>query len=130
MKYIWGTADWQTSAQGESKCFLLANGLGGYCSQTVIGSNARNDHALLISAEVAPSERWTMVSRLDETLYVNGEAYVLASQSFVTKTQNQTGFHYLKRFALDGLPEWEYLVKGVTVRKRLVLVHGTVAGYR
>ena len=124
MKYILGTADWQTAAQGESKCFLLANGLGGYCSQTVIGSNARNDHALLISAEVAPSERWTMVSRLDETLYVNGEAYVLASQSFVTKTQNQTGFHYLKRFALDGLPEWEYLVKGVTVRKRLVLVHG------
>lgn len=125
MKYTLGRGDWQNMSQGESRCFLLTNGLGGYCSQTVIGSNARNDHGLLIAAKTAPSERWTMVSRLDEIIYVDGCAFDLASQSYVTKTQNRQGYRYLSRFQLDGLPEWEYMVQGVQVIKRLVLPYGT-----
>ena len=125
MRYVLGKGDWQTKAQGESRCFLLANGLGGYSSQTVIGSNARNDHAVFISAKVAPSERWTMVSRLDEVLYIDGKAYDLASQSYVTRTQDQEGFHYLNRFVMDGIPEWEYMAEGVRVVKKLMIPYGT-----
>lgn len=125
MRYILGKGDWQTAAQGESRCFLLTNGLGGFCSQTVIGSNARNDHALLISANVAPSERWIMIHRMDEVLYVDGKAYDLSSQSYVNRTQNTEGYRYLNQFELDGLPKWEFMADGVRVIKRLVLPYGT-----
>ncbi len=124
MRYVLGKGDWQTASQGESKCFLLANGLGGYSSQTVIGSNARNDHAAFISAKVAPSDRWTMVSRFDEVLYVNGKAFDLTSQSYVTKTQDQHGFIYLNRFVMDGMPEWEYMAEGVRVIKKMMMPYG------
>lgn len=124
MKYCLGKGDWATAAQGESHCFLLVNGLGGYCSQTVIGSNARHDHGLLIAADPAPSERYAMVRQLEEILHVDDKSYVLSSQSFVTKTQNQQGYRYLNRFELDAIPTWEYMAAGVVVRKRISMVYG------
>ena len=125
MRYNLGKGDWQTRRQGQSRSFLLTNGLGGYCSQTVIGSNARGDHGLLIGAQTAPSKLWTMVQRLDEILYIDDSAFVLSSQSFVTETKNKEGQQYLDRFCLDCLPEWEYTAEGVRVIKRLGVVYGT-----
>lgn len=124
MKYVLGRADWRTLAQGEEHCFLLTNGLGGYCSQTVIGSNARGDHSLLMAAVTAPSERWSMVKRMDEVLYVDGHRYDLASQACVTETQNREGYRFLDVFCYDGLPRWEYTAEGVRVEKRLVMPYG------
>ena len=43
-----GRADWKNAARGEEQCFLLTNGLGGYCSMTVIGALTRDDHGLLM----------------------------------------------------------------------------------
>ena len=39
-------SEWMDFRSGEKKCFLLTNGLGGYCSLTVMGNAARNDQAL------------------------------------------------------------------------------------
>lgn len=125
MKYCLGRADWKDLKQGESHCFLLGNGLGGYCSQTVIGSNARHDHNLMVAAVVAPSKRMAMVRRVDEVLCVDGRRYDLASQAYVTEAWNQEGYRYLNRFTLDGLPVWEFMADGVRIEKRLVFVHGT-----
>ena len=36
-------SEWMDFRSGEKKCFLLTNGLGGYCSLTVMGNAARND---------------------------------------------------------------------------------------
>ena len=49
MKFIYGKNDWSTIERGEENCYLLTNGLGGFSSLTMIGSNARNDHALLMA---------------------------------------------------------------------------------
>ena len=43
-------SEWMDFRSGEKKCFLLTNGLGGYCSLTVMGNAARNDQALLMGA--------------------------------------------------------------------------------
>ena len=36
-------SEWMDFRSGEKKCFLLTNGLGGYCTLTVMGNAARND---------------------------------------------------------------------------------------
>ena len=43
-------SEWMDFRSGEKKCFLLTNGLGGYCSLTVMENAARNDQALLMGA--------------------------------------------------------------------------------
>ena len=64
MDFYLGRSDWKTLQRGEEHSFLLVNGLGGYCSQTVICSNARHDHNLLTAALVAPTKRFAMVRRI------------------------------------------------------------------
>ncbi|MDY3730930.1 MAG: amylo-alpha-1,6-glucosidase [Candidatus Choladocola sp.] len=125
MKYILGRSDWKNLQRGEEHSFLLVNGLGGYCSQTVIGSNARHDHNLLTAALVAPTKRFAMVRRMEEILHVGTNTYRLDSQSYVTSADDALGFRYLDSFFYDGLPCWEYRAEGVRVTKRLTLVYGT-----
>ena len=86
MDFYLGRSDWKTLQRGEEHSFLLVNGLGGYCSQTVIGSNARHDHNLLTAALVAPTKRFAMVRRIEEILHVGSNAYRLDSQAYVTST--------------------------------------------
>lgn len=125
MDFYLGRSDWKTLQRGEEHSFLLVNGLGGYCSQTVIGSNARHDHNLLTAALVAPTKRFAMVRRIEEILHVGSNAYRLDSQAYVTSSDDAAGFRFLDSFFYDGLPFWEYMAEGVRVTKRLTLVYGT-----
>ena len=125
MDFYLGRSDWKTLQRGEEHSFLLVNGLGGYCSQTVIGSNARHDHNLLTAALVAPTKRFAMVRRIEEILHVGSNAYRLDSQAYVTSSDDAVGFRFLDSFFYDGLPSWEYMAEGVRVTKRLTLVYGT-----
>ena len=125
MDFYLGRSDWKTLQRGEEHSFLLVNGLGGYCSQTVIGSNARHDHNLLTAALVAPTKRFAMVRRIEEILHVGSNAYRLDSQAYVTSSDDAAGFRFLDSFFYDGLPSWEYMAEGVRVTKRLTLVYGT-----
>ena len=99
----------------EKKCFLLTNGLGGYCSLTVMGNAARNDQALLMGALKAPTVREHLISNVWETLEVDGEETELFSQEFVNWTQNVEGFRFLEGFEMGSLPVWFYRVKGIEI---------------
>lgn len=66
MRYIYGKIDWSDGNRGQENCFLLTNGLGGFSSQSMIGSNARNDQALLMACLHAPVDRYHMVTRIEE----------------------------------------------------------------
>jgi len=124
MKFIYGKYDWKTMDKGQENCYLLTNGLGGYSSLTEIGSNTRNDHALLMACMVAPNHRYHMITRMEEQLSVCNKKYNLSSQEFVNHAKNQTGYYYLNQFSFKDYPIWIYQVKGVEIKKQLVLVHG------
>ena len=100
-------SEWMDFRSGEKKCFLLTNGLGGYCSLTVMGNAARNDQALLMGALKAPTVREHLISNVWETLEVDGEETELFSQEFVNRTQNVEGFRFLEGFEMGSLPVWE-----------------------
>ena len=56
MRFVYGKDSWRKIQQGEERGYLLTNGLGGFSSLSMIGSNARNDHALFMAALQAPTK--------------------------------------------------------------------------
>ncbi|MFV0344101.1 MAG: amylo-alpha-1,6-glucosidase [Anaerocolumna sp.] len=152
MKFIYGKNDWKTLERGQENCYLITNGLGGYSSQTMIGSNARNDHALFMACTIAPNHRYHLVTKVDEEVSfikvdnnnLSGQREIsdscvkeqgidqssqkqgieLSSQEYVNHTKNKTGYCYLNQFTFEHYPSWLYQVDGVEIKKLVVMAHG------
>lgn len=60
--------------EGHSRCMLLTNALGGYCSVTDHFAVKRCDQGILIGAVKAPCERQTVVHRLREILRIGTDS--------------------------------------------------------
>ena len=73
MKFLYGKQDWKTFDRGEENCYLMANGLGGFSSLSMIASCSRNDQAVLMACTHSPNHRFNMVHRLEEVLELGGE---------------------------------------------------------
>jgi predicted glycogen debranching enzyme len=123
MKFIYGKHDWNTMARGQENCYLLSNGLGGFSSTTILGSVARNDHALFMACTTAPNHRYHMISRMEEKLQVAGKEVILSSQEFVNYTKNQEGYRYLQQFNFDLFPNWLIQYDGIEIKKTIVMRH-------
>src|SRR5579862_5179544 len=106
-----------------SKEWLETNGLGGFASSTVVGLNTRRYHGLLVGCVRPPVERVLFLSKLEETLIVDGQRYELSANLF-PGTIHPEGYRYLVRFRLDPWPVWTYRVNEVELEKALFLVHG------
>lgn len=124
MKVRLGRFCWQNFRRGQETCFLLTNGLGGYCSLTVAGDTSRNDHALFMAAEKAPNKRIQLISNMAEILLIDGEEVSLYSQEFVNRTKNAQGFRYLEGFEMEAFPVWFYRVKEIEIEKTIVMLQG------
>ena len=128
MRFIYGKADWKNAERGIENGFLLTNGLGGFCAQTVTGANARNDQAVLMGCTEAPTKRINLVNRIEEELWIdNGEScgkVGLSSQQYVDCTKNAAGEKYLQSFVYDIFPEWVYQAGGVEVVKTMAMAYG------
>ena len=48
---------------GLEKEWLITNGIGGYSSSTIIGSNTRKYHGLLVAPLTPPARRFLILSR-------------------------------------------------------------------
>ena len=128
MRFIYGKADWKNAERGIENGFLLTNGLGGFCAQTVTGANARNDQTVLMGCTEAPTKRINLVNRIEEELWIdNGEScgkVSLSSQQYVDCTKNAAGEKYLQSFVYDIFPEWVYQAGGVEVVKTMAMAYG------
>lgn len=124
MKFIYGKQHWNTIEQAQEHCFLMGNGLGGYCAQSIAGSCNRNDHALLMAALEAPTVRYNLISKLDETMVIGEQVYELSTQEYANHLLNKTGFRYLNAFSFDAYPTWTYQAAGVEVEKSIVMEYG------
>ena len=124
MKFIYGKNDWSSIERGQENCFLLTNGLGGFSSLTMIGSNARNDHALLMACLKAPNNRYNLIPNIGEILKVNNKSYDLSSQEYLNSKLNRTGFFYESKFEFEYIPKWTYDIDGLEVNKAIAMKHG------
>ena len=53
--------------------WLETNGLGGFASSTITGLNTRRYHGLLVAATKPPVGRVVLLSKLEETLFIDGQ---------------------------------------------------------
>src|SRR6266436_551358 len=103
--------------------WLETNGLGGFSSSTITGMNTRRYHGLLTAATKPPVGRFLLLSKLEETLIVDGRRYDLSVNQYPGAVYPQ-GHTFLKEFRLDPFPTFIYQAGGVEIEKRLFMVHG------
>src|ERR1700730_18327726 len=80
--------------------WLETNGLGGWAGSSLSGCNTRRDHGLLMAAITAPAERMLLLSKLDETILVDGKHYDLATNDYGDSISPE-GFQFLSSFKKD-----------------------------
>ncbi|HEX4963830.1 MAG TPA: amylo-alpha-1,6-glucosidase [Thermoanaerobaculia bacterium] len=103
--------------------WLETNGLGGWAGTTIAGLHSRRYHGLLVAATQPPAERTVLLSRLDETLHVEGESFDLGCNQF-PGTVSPRGFEHLTGFRKDLFPAFEFEAGGVKLRKTVAAVDG------
>jgi predicted glycogen debranching enzyme len=64
-----------------------------------------------------------LLSKLEETLVVNGRRFDLSTNQYPGAVHPQ-GYQHLKEFRIDPFPTWVYQVDGVELEKEVFLVHG------
>ena len=101
MKFVYGKQDMTDLTRAQENCFLLTNGLGGFCSMTAAFSATRNDHGILLAARTAPNDRVHLVHRLSEKL-ISKETVFLSTQEFADGTSPEEGYLQLSDFVWDN----------------------------
>ncbi|MBI3961510.1 MAG: glycogen debranching enzyme N-terminal domain-containing protein, partial [Deinococcus sp.] len=106
-----------------SREWLETNSLGGFASSTIVGLNTRRYHGLLTAATKPPVGRLVLLSKLEETLIVDGQRFELSANAYPGVIHPQ-GQQYLQQFRLDPWPVFTYVVGGVEVEKSVFMLHG------
>ena len=104
--------------------WLETNGLGGWSSSSIIGAHTRRYHGLFVAATKPPAERTVLLSKLDETIVVDGNRAELGSNLYNGDVISPNGHHYLESFTKDLFPQWIYKVDGIELKKTVAMIHG------
>ncbi len=119
--------------QATTSEWLETNGLGGFASGTLCGLNTRRYHGLLVVATKPPVGRVVLLSKLEETLVVDGVRYDLSANQYPGGVTHPRGHELLAQFQAAPWPTFEYAVAGGTLTKSVFMIHGentTVLRYR
>lgn len=109
----------------DNREWLVANGLGGYSMGTVSGANLRRYHAVLVSSMPPPCNRHVVLSRLEETVFVNGREFDLSTNYWASGVVSPTGYKYLESFTNLPCPTWVFEIAGNYLIKQLIHPHGS-----
>lgn len=105
------------------KEWVLANGLGGYSSSTVLGINTRKYHGLLVATINPPWGRRLLLSKFEEEVEVGGQLYPLSS-NFYPGVVHPQGYQYLSEFILFPFPTFVYQLPRARIEKKVIMPHG------
>ncbi|HUE03102.1 MAG TPA: amylo-alpha-1,6-glucosidase [Bryobacteraceae bacterium] len=103
--------------------WLQTNGLGGYASSTIIGLNTRRYHGLLMAATKPHVGRMLLLSKLEETLVVDGRRYDLSANRY-PGVVHPHGHLLLKEFRQDAFPVFVYEIEGLEFEKSVFMAPG------
>jgi predicted glycogen debranching enzyme len=114
----------------ESREWLVTNGIGGYASGTVAGSQTRRYHGLLVAALQPPVGRTQLVSAIDEIVRYAGTDYALATHRWASGAVDPKGFLLVEDFHLEGTkPVWSYALGDALLEKRVWMRQGQNTTY-
>ena len=104
------------------KEWIITNGIGGYASSTIIGANTRKYHGLLIAPFTPPARRYLILSKIDESLEINGKENVLYTN--ICKNYVSEGFKLQESFEKKYAPIFTYKINDVTITKTICMQYG------
>ena len=107
---------------GVKKEWIISNGLGGFCSSSVIGANTRRYHGLLVAPLLPPAKRHLLISKLDESIRIGDRNYNLFTN--ICENYVSDGFKYLESFEKNYVPEFIYDVENVKITKNIAMIYG------
>ncbi len=117
-------------AAAESREWLVTNGIGGYASGAIAGSQTRRYHGLLVAALQPPVGRTQLVSAIDEIVHYDGADFSLATHRWAGGVVDPKGFLLLEDFHLEGsTPVWTYAPADAILEKRIWMHQGENTTY-
>ncbi|HEY0798734.1 MAG TPA: glycogen debranching enzyme N-terminal domain-containing protein, partial [Candidatus Baltobacteraceae bacterium] len=117
-------------AAGESREWLVTNGLGGFASGTIAGTLTRRYHGLLIAALKPPVGRTFLVAKLNESVSFEGHVYALATDRWASGTIDAQGYRNIERFYLsNSVPTWEFACGDALIEKSVWMEQGANTTY-
>lgn len=106
-----------------NKEILRANETGAWLSTTLSGCNTRKYHGLLVCPVAEPgSDKFVLLSSLDETVLENGSQFNLAVRRYQGGVFDPKGHKYMQQLEFNRIPEITYQVGGAILTKEMLLV--------
>ena len=102
--------------------WIETDALGGFASGTVSTIRTRRYHALLLSAQTPPSDRWVLVNDVEVWLDVDGQRLDLSSHQY-GDVIHPNGAERIRSFSIEPWPTWTYAVAGFEVEFEVCGVH-------
>lgn len=116
-----GKSFWRTFEQGIQREWVLSNGIGGFCSSTIIGANSRRYHGLLVASLTPPVKRHLVLSKIDESIEMEGHVYDLFSN--MSPGYVSRGYNHLIKFTMNPLPTYTYNINDVFIEKQIFMIN-------
>ncbi len=102
--------------------WLETNNIGGFASATITGANSRRYHGLLTAALRPPTGRVVLLSKLEETLILDGQRFDLSTNVYQPGVVHPQGFQLQVNFRLDPFPLFTYQVGDCSVEKAVFML--------
>jgi predicted glycogen debranching enzyme len=103
--------------------WLETNHTGAFAMGTVPGINTRRYHGLLVAALDPPVGRYSVLSRVEETVETGGVSYALGAAQYPGAV-HPSGFELLQSFQIDPFPTWTFQIDSAQIRKTVCLLEG------
>jgi len=126
----WGREITGDLAAAERREWLCVNGIGGYASGTIAGTQTRRYHGLLVAALEPPLGRTVMGAAVHETVDYAGAAWPLFVARWASGVVDPHGYRLIEHFWLDGTtPVWTYACADALLEKRVWMEPGANTTY-
>ena len=103
------------------KELIITNGIGWFASSTIIGANTRKYHGLLVAPIIPPARRTLILSKLDESVEIEGRKYDLFTN--IGKSYISQGYKYQESFEKEYMPIFTYKVEDIEIIKTICMEH-------
>src|SRR5688500_6679129 len=129
-RLCWGREVTGDLAAAERREWLCANGIGGFASGTIAGTQTRRYHGLLVAALRPPLGRTLLAAGVHETLEYAGGEWPLFAGRWASGVVDPHGYRLIERFRLDGTtPVWTCAAADALVEKRVWMEPGANTTY-
>lgn len=123
ISYEYHKDSYPTFTDGIKREWAITNGIGGYAGSSLIGAHNRTHQGYLIASLHAPTERYLIFSKINESCHTGGTTYSLETSQHLKegKTVFANGQNYLTSFSYDGSVHYTYEFGDIILKKHMTL---------